>query len=98
MDGLARFGLDKSRLTVLVMVGLLLMGTLAYLSLPKRENPAITIRTAAVIATFDGMSPERVEDLIAVPIERKIREIDEVEDIETIVTSGQALVYVHLYD
>ncbi len=98
MNFLTHFGLEKSRFTILMAILILLMGALSYHNIPKREDPEITIRTAAVIATFDGMSPERVEDLIAVPIERKIREIDEVEDIETIVTSGQALVYVHLYD
>ena len=98
MDFLTRFGLDKSRFTGLVMVLVVTIGLLSYVGIPKREDPAITIRTAAVIATFGGMSPVRVENLIAVPIERKIREIGEVEDIETIITSGQALFYVHLRD
>ena len=98
MDALTRFGLEKSRFTVLVMICILMMGWTSYQSLPKRENPSITIRTAAVIAEFDGMAPERIENLIAVPIERKIREIGEVEDIETIITTGQALFYAQLFD
>ncbi|MEM8791713.1 MAG: efflux RND transporter permease subunit [Pseudomonadota bacterium] len=98
MDLLTRFGIDKNRFTVLSMIGILLFGSLSYLSIPKREDPAITIRTAVVIAEFDGMAPLRVEDLIAIPMERKIREIGEIEDIETIITNGQALIKVHLYD
>ncbi|MEM7653964.1 MAG: efflux RND transporter permease subunit, partial [Pseudomonadota bacterium] len=93
-----RFGLDKSRFTLLVMVLILLMGITSYFNLPKREDPAITIRTAAVIAEFDGMAPERIENLIAIPIERKMRQIGAIEDIETIITTGQALFYVSLYD
>ena len=34
------------------------------------------------------MAPERVEDLIAIPLERAAREIGEVEDIETRVLTG----------
>ena len=98
MDFLTRFGLDKSRFTLLVMVLILLMGITSYFNLPKREDPAITIRTAAVIAEFDGMAPERIENLIAIPIERKMRQIGAIEDIETIITTGQALFYVNLYD
>ncbi|WP_298922151.1 efflux RND transporter permease subunit [uncultured Roseobacter sp.] len=98
MDFLTRFGLEKTRFTSFLMVLLIALGTMSYLSIPKREDPAITIRTGAVIARFEGMSPERIESLIADPIELKIREIGEVEDIETIITSGQALFYVHLYD
>ena len=88
MDGLTRFGLQKSRLTLLVMIGLLFLGLMTYLSLPKRENPAITIRAAVVSAQFPGMSPERVEDLLAIPLERAAREIGEVDDISTLISTG----------
>ena len=98
MDFITRFGLSKSRFTILVMAVVLAMGIVAYNALPKRENPAITIRIAAVIAEFKGMAPERVENLIADPIERKIREIGEVEDIKTTITTGQAIFKVHLFD
>ncbi len=98
MDILTRFGLNKSRLTVLMMIGLLIMGAITYFGLPKRENPAITIRTAIVAASFEGMSPERVEDLLATPIERKAREIGEVEDISTLITTGSAVVTLNLYE
>ncbi len=98
MDFLTRFGLERSRFTYLVMILVLIMGAGAYGNLAKRADPEITIRTAAVQATFDGMAPTRLEELIAVPIERKIREIGEVEDIETVITNGQALFYIHLYD
>ena len=98
MDGLARFGIEKSRFTLLIMVGLIAIGALAYLALPKRENPAITIRTAIVSAQFPGMSPERVEDLIAVPLERAAREIGEVDEITTLVTTGRAQLNVAVAD
>ena len=98
MEALTRFGLEKARFTALMMLAILALGLASYLGIPKREDPEITIRTAVVMAEFPGMAPMRVEDLIAIPMERRIREIGEVEDIETIVTSGQALIYVHLYD
>ncbi|MGR3623662.1 efflux RND transporter permease subunit [Pseudophaeobacter sp.] len=98
MDGLARFGIEKSRLTLLVMVGLLLIGWLSFIGLPKRENPAITIRTVNITAMFPGMSPERVENLIAIPLERAAREIGEVEDITTLVVTGQVTMSVVVGD
>jgi len=98
MEALTRFGLEKSRLTILVMIGLLIAGSLTYLNIPKRENPAITVRTAIVAVQFPGMSPERVEDLIAVPLERAAREIGEVEDIESRVLPGVAVLKLHIYD
>ncbi|MEX0309141.1 MAG: efflux RND transporter permease subunit [Tateyamaria sp.] len=98
MDVLTRFGLLKSRLTALMMVFILGLGAMTYLSIPKRENPEITIRTAVVFTSFEGMAPARMEQLIAIPLERKIREIGDVEDIETIITAGEVLIYVNLFD
>ncbi|MEM8728990.1 MAG: efflux RND transporter permease subunit, partial [Pseudomonadota bacterium] len=98
MDILTRFGLLKNRLTLLMMALILSVGAASYLGIPKRENPEITIRTAVVAATFAGMSPARSEQLVAIPLERKIREIADIEDIETIITDGQVLIYVNLFD
>ncbi len=98
MNSLTALGINKSRLTMLVMIGLLVQGLLVYISIPKRENPAITIRNAQVTAQFPGMSPDRMEDLIVVPIERKAREIGEIEDINTLVTTGSTVIKLTTYD
>ena len=98
MDFLTRFGLEKNRLTIIVMIGLMLMGLSTYFNLPKRENPAITIRSVIVTAQFPGMSPERIEDLIAEPIERAAREIGEVEDISTLLLTGRTVITLNIYD
>src|SRR5215813_4845344 len=80
------------------MICLLLAGLVLYPNFSKREDPVIVIRTAVVSALFPGMAPERMENLVAVPIERKIREIAEVKDIRTLVTEGSLIVYVDLKD
>lgn len=98
MEGLTRFAITRSRLTVLVMAALLLLGALSYSSIPKRENPALTIRTAVVSALSPGMSPERVEDLIAIPIERAMREIGEIDEISTRIVPGSATLNVRVGD
>jgi len=92
MNFLTAFGINKSRLTILIMIALLVQGLLIYSTIPKRENPAITIRSAIVTAQFPGMAPQRLEDLIVVPIERKAREIGEIEDIKALVTTGSAVI------
>ncbi|MEM7067798.1 MAG: efflux RND transporter permease subunit [Pseudomonadota bacterium] len=98
MDFLTALGLNKARLTILIMIGLIIQGLLTYMQLPKRENPAITIRNAVVSAQFAGMSPERMEDLIVVPIERKLREIGEIEDISSLITTGSTVITATAFD
>ena len=98
MDLLTRFGLDRSRFTIMIMIGLFVAGIGLYPNFPKREDPVIVIRTAVVSALFPGMTPERMENLIAVPIERKVRELAEVKDIRTLATEGSLVIYVDLKD
>ena len=82
----------------MIMAGLFAAGIGLYPNFPKREDPVVVIRTAVVSALFAGMTPERMENLIAVPIERKIRELAEVKDIRTLATEGSLIVYVDLKD
>jgi multidrug efflux pump subunit AcrB len=98
LDLLTRFGLARSRFTITVMFGLLVAGIAMYPSFPKREDPVVVIRTAVVSAQFPGLAPERMENLVAVPIERKIRELPEVKDIRTLASEGSLIVYVDLKD
>ena len=44
------------------------------------------------------MAPKRMENLVAVPIERKIRELAEVKDVRTLATEGSLIIYVDLKD
>jgi multidrug efflux pump subunit AcrB len=95
---LTRFGLARSRFTIATMIGLLVAGMGLYPNFPKREDPVIVIRTAVVSALFPGMAPERMENLVAVAIERKIRELPEVKDIRTLAGEGSLITYVDLKD
>lgn len=98
MNFLTRFGLERSRFTIAIMTGLIVFGVALYPNFPKREDPVVVIRTAVVSALFPGMAPERMENLVAVPVERKIRELAEVKDVRTLVTEGSLIVYVDLKD
>ncbi len=98
MNILTRFGISHNRLTILVMIGLLIQGLISYSGLSKREDPSITVRTVVISAQFSGMSPERIEDLIAEPIERKAREIAEIDDIKTLISTGSTTIKLDISD
>ncbi|WP_417451042.1 efflux RND transporter permease subunit [Kordiimonas sp.] len=98
MNFLTRLGLGRSRFTLLLMLALVMSGFLLYKDFAKREAPEITIRTAIVSALYPGMPPKRVENLVAEKVERKIREIAEVKEIRTILTTGRMRSYVELKD
>ena len=98
MEKLTQFAVHNSRLTILFLVLVVVFGALTFVTMPSREDPEITIRTAQVSAKYPGMSVTLMEDLIARPLERKIKEIAELDSIETTVQSGLVTIQVNIKD
>lgn len=98
MDFITRFGLDRQRFTQFVLAGIVLFGLLLYKSFPSREEPQIIIRTASVVTYFEGMSPARMENLIVKPIEKKLKELEEVKTITVSIRTGEAVINVSVHD
>ena len=98
MRNLTAFALNNKAVILFFTLLILFAGPLSYQTHPSREDPEIAIRTAVVTAKFSGMSPVRVENLITRKIEEKIREIPEVEHIESTVQNGFTIVRVNVYE
>lgn len=98
MINLTQYSLKSSRVTVLFVLLITVLGIVSFLNYPSREDPSITIRNAKVSVQYPGMSPERVENLLTRPIEEKIREIPEVKHIISDSKSGSSLITVILRD
>ncbi|MEW8291300.1 MAG: efflux RND transporter permease subunit [Candidatus Thiodiazotropha endolucinida] len=91
---LSHIALDNSRVMSLFTLFIIAAGIILYQEYPKQEDPTITIREAVVTASFPGMSPRRVEDLLTRKLEEKIREIPEVDNIISESKTGSATVHV----
>jgi multidrug efflux pump subunit AcrB len=80
---IARIFID-SKLTPLVIVAALLLGAFATLRTPREEEPQIVVPMLDVIVQMPGASASEVQERVAVPMERLLREIPGVEYIYTI--------------
>ncbi|MBQ0785379.1 MAG: efflux RND transporter permease subunit, partial [Amphritea sp.] len=98
MINLTQYSLKSSRVTVLFLLLITVLGIVSFLNYPSREDPSITIRNAKVSVQYPGMSPERIENLLTRPVEEKIREIPEVKLITSDSKSGSSLITVTLRD
>ena len=85
---LASLALTHSRITMLAMAIIVALGAALFQSYPRAEDPSITIREVDIRASFPGMAPDRVEELITKPLESAMREIAEVDDIEATAKTG----------
>ncbi|MGD9227507.1 MAG: efflux RND transporter permease subunit, partial [Desulfobacterales bacterium] len=79
MRGITAFALNNSRTVIMTLLLIILGGLVAFIRLPKLEDPLITIREALVYAKYPGMPVEQVERLITRPIEEEIRSMGEID-------------------
>jgi multidrug efflux pump subunit AcrB len=99
MKGITAFALNNSRTVVMTLLLVIIGGGYAFMSLPKLEDPLITIREALVVAKYPGMPVEQVERQITRPIEEKIRSMGEIDKIKDSTSKvGQCLIHVILKD
>lgn len=91
MEKITQFAVSNSRATLLFLACILIIGIQTFLSMPSQEDPEITIRNAQVTALFPGMPTNQVENLLAKPLEKKIKEIPEVEEIKTTISTGKVI-------
>lgn len=83
--GLAQFFVEYREVSWLVLIAVLLWGMVAYTKLGQQEDPTIPQRTAMLVTIFPGATASKVEELVAKPLERKISELDSIEEIKTTV-------------
>jgi multidrug efflux pump len=92
LDFLERI-LRMPRVVLTVMVLLLGAGAAAYVTLPKESFPAIDIPYFYVSVTQTGVSPRDAENLLAKPIEDRVKDIDGLENYTSTSTTGHASVF-----
>ena len=71
----------RSKLTLLLALAALLLGTFATLKLPREEEPQIKVPMFDIFVPFPGASAEEVEERVINVGERKLWEIPDVEYI-----------------
>jgi multidrug efflux pump len=91
METITQFAVNNSRATILALFFITLIGIQTFLTMPSQEDPEITIRNAQVTAYFPGMPTDQIENLLAKPLEKKIKEIPEIEEITATITTGRVI-------
>ena len=69
MNGLIDAAFGRGKVVTLVFAFLLLVGSFAYLAIPKESNPEVTIPVVYISTSLDGISPQDAEDVLVRPME-----------------------------
>lgn len=95
---LTESALGSSRLTFFVAALVLLAGVFAFLKFPSQEEPSTTIRDAMIFVANPGLPVERMEQLIARPLEERLRELPEIKHVVSTVRTGLSIVQVTVHE
>lgn len=87
----------NSKLTILLMVALMIIGVYSSFLIPREEEPQINVPMADVMVGYPGASPTEVENRVAKPLEKIISNIKGVEHVHTMAMNGQAMLIVQFY-
>ena len=94
MNRITRFFMERKVLFRSLMVGIIIAGVLAFLSMPKLEDPAVSVKQAMVIVPYPGASAHEVELNVAQKIEDELRSLPDVYKIKSDCQSGIAMITV----
>ena len=81
-----------SRLTPLVALVALILGLYAVVVTPREEEPQIDVTMANVLVPFPGASAADVEQLVAIPAEQVLSQIQGLEHVASVSRPGQAVI------
>lgn len=95
---IAHWCIKNNRTTFVILFLIILAGLRTFFTISRLEDPEFTIRTALVITYFPGASPIRVEELVTDKLEKKIREIPEIERLTSESMAGVSVITVDVYE
>ena len=72
------------RLTILSIIVVLISGFFAILTLGRQEDPTLVERFGFVLTTLPGADAERMEATVTEPIERRLMELPEIEEVQAV--------------
>lgn len=87
----------NSKLTILLMSVLMLIGVYSSFLIPREEEPQINVPMADVLVAYPGASPDEIESRVVKPLEKVISNIKGVEHIHSMAMNGQAMLIVQFY-
>ena len=91
---LPRLAIDNASFTWMVMILLTIVGIRAFFSMPRTENPEVTVPGSSVIVLMPGASSIDMEKMVALPIEETLNELEDIKTITSDSRDGLAVVAV----
>ncbi len=98
MKRFIELALEKTVVTYVISFLILIGGIVSFLSLGQLEDPVFSIKSAVVVTSYPGASPQEVELEVTDLIEQAIQQMPQVKDIYSISRPGLSYIKVDIKD
>lgn len=95
---ITEWSLRNNVTSMVIFVLIAVAGIITLAIIPRQEDPDFIVRTAVVTTTFPGASPQKVEELVTDKLEEKIREMGEIDFLESQSFTGLSIIEVNIYE
>ncbi len=82
------FAINKSILNHIFFLFLLLLGSFAYVNIPKEIFPPTNLDAIAITGSYAGASPEILDKMAVTPIEDELKNLSQISDIQSSIKNG----------
>jgi len=91
---LPELAINNRSFTWMVFIFLTVLGVRSLITMPRTENPEVTVPGSSIIVLMPGAGPLDIESLVAIPLEEAMNELDDIKRIITDVRDGIAVISV----
>ena len=88
----ARWLVQHATTVLIGVLTVLFFGVSAYITLPRESTPDIKIPVVMISTPYIGVSPEDIESLVTVPMERNLKDLKDVDKMTSTSMEGASLV------
>lgn len=95
---IAKFSVRNKVFVNLLMIGLFIFGWISLNRMPTELNPPVSFNWVFITVVYPGASPVETENLIVDPIEAEIKDVDDIDEIQSTGGEGFGFVLVKFED
>lgn len=88
MNALIDGAIRHSRMVLLALALIFVIGTLTFLNIPKEADPDIDMPVLYVQLTHEGIAPEDAERLLVRPLEQELRSMEGIKEMRSTAFEG----------
>ncbi len=92
------FSIEKSILNHIFFLFLLLLGSFAYINIPKEIFPPTNLDAISISGSYAGASPDILDKMVVSTIEDELKNLSEISSIESTIKNGFFRIKANLKD